>query len=106
MFYVFSRTWWRYNPDWPGGLEPHKGRKTWLNGRRPFTTEAAARSFCVKWNKTHKPGKWSRKAEYTDRRPRHADRRRLALCGPGTHGESGPVEHFGRAGQSLRPGIF
>lgn len=24
---IFTRTWWRQNPDWPGGREPHAGRQ-------------------------------------------------------------------------------
>lgn len=25
---IFKRTWWRLNKAYPGGLEPHMGRKT------------------------------------------------------------------------------
>lgn len=25
---IFKRSWWKVNPAYPGGLEPHLGRKT------------------------------------------------------------------------------
>lgn len=27
---VFTRTWWKPNPKWPNGREPHPGRKRYL----------------------------------------------------------------------------
>ena len=30
MYNVFTRTWWRKNPDWPNGLEPCIGPKTYI----------------------------------------------------------------------------
>lgn len=59
---VFVRNWWRENPKWPDGLEPHAGaRKTYL--ARNVTREAAY-DMCQQYNKTHKPGRLSRKAEF------------------------------------------
>lgn len=60
-FRVFTRTWWRNNPEWPNGLEPHAGRKYTLG---LCNTEAEARDMCAEYAKTHKPGRLSRKAEY------------------------------------------
>lgn len=60
---VFVRNWWKNNPAWPGGLEPHPtARKTTL--RRGLTEEEALQ-FCKEYAQTHKPGRLSRKAEYT-----------------------------------------
>jgi hypothetical protein len=69
-FYVFRRAFRRVNSAWSGGLEPHKGRRTWLQGGRPFDTEAEARAYCVGYNRTHRGGRLSVKAEYTDKRRR------------------------------------
>ena len=63
MYSVFTRTWWRENPDWPNGLEPHPGRKHVLG---TFSSEAAARERCAIYNETHSPGRLSRKAEYEE----------------------------------------
>ena len=59
---VFTRTWWRENPAWPSGLEPCPGKKHTL---ARHMTEEEARAFCKTWNATHKPGRLSRKAEFT-----------------------------------------
>lgn len=61
-FRVFTRTWWRDNPQWPNGLEPCAGRKTVL--RKSVESEADARAICQDYNRTHTPGRLSRKAEY------------------------------------------
>jgi hypothetical protein len=61
-FTVFHRTWWRENPEWPDGLEPHAGKRTII--ARNIETESEAREICRKWNATHKPGRLSRKAEF------------------------------------------
>ena len=58
---VFTRTWWKTNPEWPNGLEPCIGRKYML---RLVNKEDEARDICQEYNKTHKPGRLSRKAEY------------------------------------------
>ena len=58
---AFSRIWWKFNPEWPGGLEPYgAGRKTTL--ARHLTYDEAVR-VCKNYNETHNPGKLSRKAE-------------------------------------------
>ena len=62
MYRVFTRTWWKHNAEWPNGLEPCPGRKTVIHRR--VETEDEARKLCQEYNRTHKPGKLSRKAEY------------------------------------------
>lgn len=64
---VFTRNWWRNNPAWPNGLEPHAGRKTY---RGCFLSEGEARRFCQQWNATHDPGRLSNKMEYESKRGR------------------------------------
>ena len=59
---VFTRTWWRNYPSWPRGLEPCAGRR--YIHERNLTYEQALR-YCEQWNSTHKPGRLSRKAEFT-----------------------------------------
>ena len=61
---VFARTWWKENPGWPNGLEPCAGRKYTL--RRKVGTEAEARQLCEEYNRSHRPGRLSRKAEYEE----------------------------------------
>lgn len=61
-FTVFKRTWWKNNPSWPKGLEPHAGRKTII--QRNVKTEQDAREICRQWNAGHNPGRLSLKAEY------------------------------------------
>ena len=63
MYRTFTRTWWKNNPKWPNGLEPHAGRKTY---HETFATEDEARAFCCDYNDTHDAGRLSRKMEYTD----------------------------------------
>lgn len=60
-YYVFTRTWWRENPRWPNGLEPHAGRRYTI--ARGCTYEEA-QQIAQEWNATHKPGRLSRKAEF------------------------------------------
>jgi len=59
---VFTRTWWRFNKDWPNGLEPEMGRRHVIARN---LTEEKARQLCKQWNATNKPGKLSKKAEFT-----------------------------------------
>ena len=58
---VFTRTWWRSNPAWPGGREPSPGRK---HTHARNLTYDEARAYCQRWNATHKPGPLSRKCEF------------------------------------------
>jgi len=60
---VFTRTWWKDNPNWPNGLEPCPGKKT-----RKATVDTAeqARAICQDWNARHKPGRYSLKAEFEE----------------------------------------
>jgi len=61
MYRIFTRTWYRRNPNFPGGLEPHAGRKTTI---AHAATYAAAQDVCRVWNANHAPGRLSRKAEF------------------------------------------
>ena len=61
MYKVFHRTWWRENPDWPDGLEPHAGRKTHISYAH---NEQDAQEICAEYNGKHNAGRLSRKAEY------------------------------------------
>lgn len=63
MYKVFTRTWWRENPDWPNGLEPHIGRKKYIS---KANTEEQAQWICQRYNETHEAGRLSLKAEYED----------------------------------------
>ena len=70
MFTVFVRNWWRYAPEVVNSLDPSlnglapdpSARKTKL---RSFDTEEEAQAYAMEYNKTHKAGRLSRKAEYT-----------------------------------------
>jgi len=61
MYKTFIRTWWKLNPKWPNGLEPHAGRKVYCN---TCSTEEEARACCKAYNSTHEPGRLSKKMEY------------------------------------------
>ena len=61
QFHIFTRNWWKNNPSWPNGLEPHAGRKTTLGYA---DTQDEARAMCKEYNCTHKPGRLSKKAEF------------------------------------------
>jgi len=61
MYRVFTRTWWKKNPNWPVGREPSPGRKYTL---ATVGSEQEAREMCKEYNETHNPGFLSRKAEY------------------------------------------
>ena len=58
---VFVRTWWRNNPSWPNGLEPYAGKRRTLRRNLSYSE---AREMCRQWNATHKPGRFTRKAEF------------------------------------------
>lgn len=60
---VFTRTWWKRNPSWPDGREPHVGRKSYA-GHPSGVTEEEARTYCRQWNAENDPGPMSRKAEF------------------------------------------
>jgi len=63
MFKVFARTWYRENSEWPDGLEPFAGKKYIIH--KGVQTEHEAQVLCREWNSRNKPGKLSKKAEYT-----------------------------------------
>lgn len=60
---AFTRTWWKENKLWHNGLEPCAGRKTTLG---VFKTDIEAMRCCEDYNKTHKAGRLSRKAEFME----------------------------------------
>jgi len=62
MYNVFTRTWWRDNPDWPNGLEPHVGAKTYI--AKDVASEEMAQEICREYNENNAAGRLSRKAEY------------------------------------------
>ncbi len=60
---AFTRTWWKENIDWPNGLEPSAGKKRTIG---TFATEIEAMKCCKDYNRAHKAGRLSRKAEFTE----------------------------------------
>jgi len=60
---LFTRTWWRNNPAYPDGLEPCPGRKHYMGRAK---CEEDARAACQEYNRTHKPGRLSRKMEFEE----------------------------------------
>ena len=62
-FVIFTRTWWRENEGWPGGLEPHFGKKRTIGHA---DSEDEAREIAQAWNAEHEPGRLSLKAEFTE----------------------------------------
>lgn len=48
---VFHREWWKENPAWPNGLEPHIGESRKIG---EADTEEEAREMCRTWNDTRK----------------------------------------------------
>jgi hypothetical protein len=60
MYRVFVRNWWRWQDS---RLVPDpRARKTTL---ARVATEEEARAICQEHARTHRPGRLSRKAEYT-----------------------------------------
>lgn len=62
MYRTFIRTWWRNNPSWPNGLEPHPGRKNYTG--HTYQKMEEARAACAEYSRTNNPGKLSRKMEF------------------------------------------
>ena len=60
-YVVFTRTWWRENPEWPNGLEPFAGSRKIISYTQ---TAEDARQIAQEWNAKHNPGRLSRKAEF------------------------------------------
>ncbi len=58
---IFTRTWWKANPDYPRGLEPCIGPSRKIG---TASTIEQARLMCEEWNASHTPGRLSRKAEF------------------------------------------
>ena len=63
-YQVFTRTWWKENPEWPDGREPCIGHRHYHPHR--FETEQEAREYCQDWNATHEAGRLSRKCEFEE----------------------------------------
>lgn len=59
---VFTRRWWRDDPQRPGMLAPNTNARKRTLGF--VDTEAQAQEECDLYNRTHKPGRYSVKAEY------------------------------------------
>lgn len=64
MYNVFVRSWWRDNPSWPNGLEPHAGEKKYIE--RFLESEDEAQEICQSYNDMHDAGRYSIKAEYEE----------------------------------------
>jgi hypothetical protein len=65
MYSVFVRNWWKDNPAWPNGLEPDGAApKRYL--ATDVKTIEEARALCAEYNRKHKPGRYSRKAEFEE----------------------------------------
>jgi hypothetical protein len=67
-YYVFTRAWWRdagpHDGRWPNNLVPNSGgRKTTLE---TGLTRDEAIEYCREYNATHDPGRYSRKAEFSE----------------------------------------
>lgn len=65
-FHVFARAWWKEaerKGEWPNDLEPCAGPKRTI---AHVATEEEARKACREYNATHKPGRYSVKAEYEE----------------------------------------
>ena len=65
MYTVFVRNWWKENKNWPNGLEPDPTARKYIVERN-IKDENTAREIAQKWNRTHKPGRLSRKAEFEE----------------------------------------
>ena len=67
MFTTFIRNWWKESTDkvnrWPDNLEPGPTARKQEMGT--YQKEEDARQACQHYNSTHKPGRLSRKMEYT-----------------------------------------
>ncbi len=63
MYRTFTRTFWRENPDYPNGLEPHAGPRHY---KAEYSTMEEARAACREWNAEHPPGRYSRKMEFEE----------------------------------------
>lgn len=61
-YQVFVRTWWAKDPTNPNKLVPQIGRKSHISY---VNSIEEAREWCKTWNNTNKPGRYSRKAEFT-----------------------------------------
>ena len=75
MYSVFVRDWWKDNPAWPNGLEPAgDSPKRYL--ARDVATVEEARKLAKEYNTKHKPGRYSRKAEFEETGTEYKGRKR------------------------------
>lgn len=65
MYRVFVRNWWKSDASWPNGLAPNSSARKTTIARR-VASEHTAREIAKQYNKSHNPGKFSRKAEYEE----------------------------------------
>lgn len=65
MYTVFVRDWWKDNPKRPGQLEPYPDAPI-HNLKKGIKTEQEAREMAQEYNRNHTPGRFSRKAEFTE----------------------------------------
>jgi hypothetical protein len=63
-YQIWHRTWWKEASSdlWPNGLEPEMGTK-YIIGYAD--TKEEARIICSEWNKSHKEGRYSDRAEFS-----------------------------------------
>ena len=66
LYRVFVRNWWKLNSSWPNGLEPDPSAHKRYIAKNVGYDEA--RRICANYNKSHKPGRLSRKAEFEQTR--------------------------------------
>ena len=66
MYEIKVRNWWVENPEWPNGLEPCATPWAEAYPHSQCDTEAEAIAICKEYNATHRPGRYSRKAEFTE----------------------------------------
>ena len=48
---IFHRTWWKENPEWPKGLEPHRGKSRKVG---EADTREEATTMCTEWDAARK----------------------------------------------------
>jgi hypothetical protein len=63
LYYVFVRDWYKENPEYPNGLEPCAGKEEII---AQDISEDEARKIAREYNRTHNPGRLSRKAEFSE----------------------------------------
>ncbi|GAG05435.1 unnamed protein product [marine sediment metagenome] len=62
-YQIFKRKWWKDNPEYDDGLEPHTGKKKDIT---TVETLEEAKDYCQKWNASHTEGRYGEKAEFVE----------------------------------------